>query len=246
MPVSSEPHLATLSQSQQNHTWRQCQSHQNHTLRAFDSLIRTTHYDPTTVSSEPHTTLWQSYQNNTLRLYDSLIRTKRGDSMAVSTEPHVATMPVSSEPHVARLWQSHQNHTLRPYDSFIRNTYYDPKTVSSEPHITTLWQSHQNHTLRPYDSLIIFVWLCGFHFRAFCSVMHCSLFPCFCLSILFSILINLLWEERAGLYVPRACVYFARVNCAHVPLLVSGCGLWLRLSLLVSGVGCGLWLDSLC
>ena len=71
--------------------------------------------------------------------------------------------------------------------------------------------------------------------------MHCSLFPCFCFSIPFSILITSLLEERVGLYVPRACAYFARVNCAPFPLLVSVRS-WLRFVIVALSVSVRGWL----
>ena len=48
------------------------------------------------------------------------------------------------------------------------------------------------------------VWLCGLIYEAFHVILPCSLFSCF-FSILFSIVITSLGEERAGLCASRAC-----------------------------------------
>ena len=50
----------------------------------------------------------------------------------------------------------------------------------------------------------------------------------FFFSVLFSIVITSLWEERAGLCASRAVIYFARVKCCPFSRSLGVRG-WLRL-----------------
>ena len=76
------------------------------------------------------------------------------------------------------------------------------------------------------------VWLCGVYYEAFYGKSYIA----FCsqvFSVLFSIVITSLWEDKAGRhgYASRA---FVSVSCMRYSVIF--------LFLLVSGIGCGLWL----